>query len=190
MAGFVAAAVVGGAIISSAASSSAAKSQSKAAAAAAETQSEAAVRVAEIEAQAAREAADLQAQAFRDAAAEQERGIFAAGGITQGTPQTVEDLYASILQRDATAADLAFYRDRFGPTKEAETQLAASQQQVIAAQTIYNNLAREFEKTGIRGAFGGVLSGVGAGLQRARRTEALERARVELEASQAQASTS
>jgi hypothetical protein len=72
------------------------------------------------------------------------------------------------LQRDATAADLAFYRDRFGPTKEAETQLAASQQQEIAAQTIYNNLAREFEETGSE------QSG-----------EALERARVQLQAQQA-----
>ena len=186
MSGWVAGAIAVSTVVGAASSSKAASSQARAASEAAETQSEAAVRVAEIEAQAAREAADLQAQAFRDAAAEQERGILAAGGITQGTPQTVEELYASVLQRDADPTGLAFYRDRFGPTKEAETQLAASQQQVIAAQTIYDNLAREFEKTGIRGAFGGVLSGVSAGLQRARRTEALERARVELEASQAQ----
>ena len=168
--GLATGAMIGGAVGGSVSASKAASSQARAASEAAQTQSEAAVRVAEIEAQAAREAADLQAQAFRDAAAEQERGIFAAGGITQGTPQTVEDLYASILQRDATAADLAFYRDRFGPTKEAETQLAASQQQEIAAQTIYNNLAREFEETGSE------QSG-----------EALERARVQLQAQQAQA---
>ena len=164
----VAAATFGGAVIGGISSSKAASSQARAASEAARTQSEAAVRVAEIEAQAAREAADLQAQAFRDAAAEQERGILAAGGLTQGTPQTVEELYASILQRDADPTGLAFYRDRFGPTKEAETQLAASQQQVIAAQTIYNNLAREFEETGSE------QSG-----------EALERARVQLQAQQA-----
>ena len=170
MSGWVAGAIAVSTVVGAASSSKAASSQARAASEAAETQSEAAVRVAEIEAQAAKEAADLQAEAFRQAAAEQERGILAAGGIEAATPQTVEDLYASILQRDATAADLAFYRDRFGPTKEAETQLAASQQQVIAAQTVYNNLAREFEETGSE------QSG-----------EALEAARVQLEASQAQA---
>jgi hypothetical protein len=154
MAGFIAAAVVGGAVISSVASSKAASSQSKAAREAAETQSEAAVRVAEIETQAAKEAADLQAEAFRQAAAEQERGILAAGGITQGTPQTVEDLYASILQRDATEEDLAFYRDRFGPTiepQEIAAFRAAAAPELTRRATDPEGYARDLARQGLRG---------------------------------------
>ena len=109
MSGWVAGAVVGSAVIGAATSKSAAKTQASAITSAATT-----------EAEAAEKAAERQAEAFRKAAVEQEKGIYAARSVETGAPQTVEDLYASVLKRDADPGGLAFYQQRFGSTIDPE----------------------------------------------------------------------
>jgi hypothetical protein len=155
MAGFVAAAIVGSAVVGASASKSAAQ-----------TQAGAVTQAAATEAAAAEAAAQRQAEAFRQAATEQERGITGAASVLGGAPQSVSDLYASVLGRAPDPGGLAYWQQQFGPTIEpeeinafrnaaqSELALRAADPQTYAQQMTAQGLRTDVPApAGIRGGF-------------------------------------
>jgi hypothetical protein len=163
MSGWVAGAVVTGAVIGASASSSAAK-----------TQAGAVTQAASTEAAAAEAAAQRQAEAFRQAAAEQERGVTGAAAIQTGAPQTIQDLYRTILRREPDAEGLAYWQQEFGSTIEPN-ELA-----------VFLEAARpEIARTGVTPEATGIQRGFEMQAQASERAAA-EMARAQVEAARLQ----
>jgi hypothetical protein len=199
MSGWVAGAVVTGAVVGAQASKSATKTQTRAITEAASTETAAAKAVAQIqanaltqaastEAAAAEAAAQRQAEAFRQAAAEQERGITGAAAIQTGAPQTVEDLYASVLQRAPDAEGLAYWQREFGPTLEPNELAvfrAAAQPELINRSTDPQGYAQQMAQLGVATNVIPPPSGIRTGFEV--QAQASERAAAEMARGQVEA---